>query len=86
MNQKPLLVIFAGPNGSGKSSVIKKLHTQGISLPDLYINADVYKAENHCSNLEAAQKSDEMRKIALEERKSFITETVMSTLNKINLM
>lgn len=86
MSKKPLLVVFAGPNGSGKSTVTNILYEYDKTLPELYINADSYKRKYNCSDLEAAQKSDEMRKTALEQKQSFVTETVMSTPGKINLM
>lgn len=85
-NQMPILLIFAGPNGSGKSSAINMAFQQGLYIPSLYINADIIKAENNYTDLEAAQEADRLRQKAINNQQSFITETVMSTPNKINLM
>lgn len=84
--QKPILLIFAGPNGSGKSSAIHMAYQQGLHIPSLYINADLIKAKNNYTDLEAAQEADRLRQEAINSQQSFITETVMSTPNKINLM
>ena len=53
---KPEIIVFAGPNGSGKSTITRMAKTVGV-----YINADDIKSASHCSDLEAAQKAEELR-------------------------
>ncbi|MBR4342248.1 MAG: zeta toxin family protein [Lachnospiraceae bacterium] len=77
----PEVIVFAGPNGSGKSTITRLAKTVGA-----YINADDIKKSNLCSDLEAAQKAEEMREKALEERKDFTFETVLSTERNLNLL
>ena len=96
-SQKPVLVIFGGPNGSGKSSIFKGYSTR---IPDYYINADaitmskidqmgiqsVSSKRLREINLEAAQEADRLREDAISARRSFATETVMSTNKGIEIM
>ena len=77
----PRLLIFAGPNGSGKSTVTKKIHPVG-----LYVNADDIKKMLSCSDLEAAQKADDIRFRLLDSRKDFTFETVLSSQKKIEFV
>ena len=77
----PKLLIFAGPNGSGKSTVTKKIHPVG-----LYVNADDIKKMLSCSDLEAAQKADDIRFRLLDSRKDFTFETVLSSHKKIEFV
>lgn len=97
MREKPDLVILGGPNGSGKSSVYKQI----ISLiPQYNINADeiaksrvnsgdlnsVDEKTRNKINVEAAKEADRLRTKAIEERRSFTTESVMSTDKGLNIM
>ena len=78
---KPEIIVFAGPNGSGKSTITKLAKTVGV-----YINADDIKRTNHCTDIEAAQKAEGMRERALEEKRDFTFETVLSTERNLNLL
>lgn len=84
--EKPLLVIFAGPNGSGKSTLTDMYYAEQVSIPKMYINADVIKKETGCTDLEAAQAATRQRLEALAQRQSFTMETVMSREDKLDLM
>ena len=55
--KKPEIVVFAGPNGSGKTTITKMAKIVGQ-----YINADEIKQSINCSNLEAANKAEELRR------------------------
>ena len=80
-NMKPEVIVFAGPNGSGKSTITKMAKTVGV-----YINADDIKRSSLCTDLEAAQKAEELREQAIKERKDFTFETVLSTDRNLNLL
>ena len=90
--RKPELIVIAGPNGSGKTSVTQKfLHHEwanGITYinPDLIANEmfgdwnsedAVLKAANFCAN---------WREKCLNERLSFVFETVFSADDKIDFL
>lgn len=79
--RKPEIIVFAGPNGSGKSTI-----TQLAKVIEPYINADEIKKATNCSDLEAAQKADEMRNSLVEQKQSFTFETVLSTDRNLNLL
>ena len=79
--KKPEIIVFAGPNGSGKSTI-----TQFAKIIEPYINADEIKKATNCSDLEAAQKADEMRNELVEKKQSFTFETVLSTDRNLNLL
>ena len=79
--KKPEIIVFAGPNGSGKTTV-----TQFAKVIEPYINADEIKKANNCSDLEAAQKADEMRNELVENKQSFTFETVLSTDRNLKLL
>ena len=77
----PEIIVFAGPNGSGKSTI-----TQFAKVIEPYINADEIKKATNCTDLEAAQKADEMRNYLVEDRQGFTFETVLSTERNLNLL
>jgi predicted ABC-type ATPase len=81
---KPLLVIFAGPNGSGKSTITEQYFQDITELP--YINADVIAKEKGISSLDAAIEAARQRTEAIQNKQSFIMETVLSTREKIDFM
>lgn len=81
---KPHLVIFAGPNGSGKSTITEQYFQDITELP--YINADVIAKEKEISSLDAAIEAARQRTEAIQNKQSFIMETVLSTREKIDLM
>lgn len=89
---KPELIIIAGPNGSGKTSVTQKFLHHEWAESTTYINPDqvakdmfgdwndsaaVLKAANYCSKL---------REKCLNEKKSFVFETVFSAQDKIDFV
>lgn len=82
--QKPLLVIFAGPNGSGKSTITEQYFQDLTEL--LYVNADVIAKEKGISSLDAAIEAARQRTEAIQNKQSFIMETVLSTREKIDFM
>ena len=72
---KPRLLMLAGPNGAGKSTFFTThLADKGLS----FINADQIAAELGLEAYEAAQIAESIRVRLVNERASFITETVLS--------
>lgn len=67
--------MLAGPNGAGKSTFFRA-HLADKELP--FINADVIASELGIDAYEAAGVAGAIRKRMVEERKSFISETVFS--------
>lgn len=80
-NRKPEIIVFAGPNGSGKSTI-----TQLFQIDMDYINADDIKKSTLCTDLEAAQKAEQLREQHLSQHKDFCFETVLSTDRNLNLL
>lgn len=78
----PEITVFAGPNGSGKSTITAV--SPHVIQP--YINADDIKRTTLCSDLEAAQRADDLRLQCVENRKSFSFETVLSTKRKLDML
>ncbi len=90
--RKPELIIIAGPNGSGKTSVTRLFLHHEWSEGTAYINPDevanskfgdwnsaeaVTAAANYCANL---------REQYLAEHHSFVFETVLSAIDKIDFI
>ena len=71
----PTLIMLAGPNGAGKTTFYRA-YLQDRGLP--FINADQLALQLTLGAYEAAELAAEMRYRLLEERVSFITETVFS--------
>lgn len=80
-NRKPEIIVFAGPNGSGKSTI-----TQLFQIDMDYINADDIKKSTLCTDLEAAQKAEQLREQHLSQLKDFCFETVLSTDRNLKLL
>lgn len=78
---KPEVIVFAGPNGSGKSTITRMAKTVGR-----YINADDIKRSTLCTDLEAAQKAEQLRNLAIAEHADFTFETVLSTDRNLLLL
>ena len=70
----PEVIVFAGPNGSGKTTITGMAKTVGE-----YINADDIKRTTLCTDIEAAQKAEELREKMISEKRDFTFETVLST-------
>lgn len=79
--KKPEIIVFAGPNGSGKTTVTKL-----AKVIEPYINADEIKRTNYCSDLEAAQIAEKMRKECVAKNISFTFETVLPTDRNLKLL
>jgi len=91
-NHQPELIIIAGPNGSGKTSVTQKFLHHEWSDGTIYINPDdvandvfgdwnsqeaVIKAANYCADL---------REKCLNDKVSFVFETVFSADDKVQFL
>jgi len=77
----PEVIVFAGPNGSGKTTITGMAKTVGE-----YINADDIKRTTLCTDIEAAQKAEELREKMISEKRDFTFETVLSTDRNILLL
>ena len=71
----PRLIVLAGPNGAGKSTFYAA-HLQRLGLD--FVNADLLVATLGLTVAEGAEAADALRGTYLEERRSFVTETVFS--------
>lgn len=80
-NRKPEIIVFAGPNGSGKSTI-----TQLFQIDMDYINADDIKKSTLCTDIEAAQKAEQLREEHVSQHKDFCFETVLSTDRNLKLL
>lgn len=85
----PLLHVLAGPNGSGKTTYVERVLQPITQLP--FINADVIAAqrwpdaqEQHA--YDASRAAATQRATLLDQRRSFITETVFSHPSKNTLV
>jgi predicted ABC-type ATPase len=91
-NHKPVLIVIAGPNGSGKTTITSKiLHHEWLE-DSVYINPDDV-AQNKFgdwNSKEAVLKSvkycAQVREKCLNEHKSLIFGTVMSTDEKVTFI
>ena len=89
---RPVLCVVAGPNGSGKTSTTEKLLANEWTADSLYINPDNI-AQEECGDwnsqdavLKAAQKATQLRYDCLENRRSFVFETVFSSQEKLDFL
>ncbi len=75
LNQRPVVVALAGPNGAGKSTFYgSHLKATGLRL----VNADVLARELDVDAYRAAELAGALREKLLEQRESFVFETVFS--------
>lgn len=81
LNKKPMILVFAGPNGSGKSTI-----TQYFDKVGAYTNADDIVAATGMSNEEAAVFADNKRYEAINAKKDFTFETVLSSHYKLDIL
>ena len=90
--QSPVLCVVAGPNGSGKTSTTEKLLVNEWAADSVYINPDNIAQKqfgdwnSREAVLKAAEEATRMRYKCLEERKSFVFETVFSTEEKLDFL
>ena len=75
LEKRPLLITIAGPNGAGKSTFYHS-HLAAAGLP--FVNADVIAREMRIDSYAAANIASGMRKHYLQEKISFVFETVFS--------
>ncbi len=86
MANRPLLLVFAGLNGSGKSTLAEALRANDPGFPSLYINADDIARVKKIGALQAAIEAARQRAEAIARKRSFATETVLSTHEKIDFL
>lgn len=75
LERRPLLITIAGPNGAGKSTFYHS-HLAGAGLP--FVNADLIAREMQIDAYSAANVASGLRNRYVEERMSFVFETVFS--------
>lgn len=76
-----MILVFAGPNGSGKTTLKDYFQIVGE-----YTNADDLVRVAGIDNYSAAKDVDNRRYKAIEEKRDFTFETVLSSDYKINLL
>lgn len=75
LDKRPVVVALAGPNGAGKSTFYgAHLKASGLRL----VNADVLARELEVDAYQAARMAGTLRERLLEQRESFVFETVFS--------
>ena len=75
LDRRPVIVALAGPNGAGKTTFYHA-HLQPAALR--FINADVLARELNLDPYAAARLADALRRQLVEQRESFVFETVFS--------
>ena len=85
----PVLHLLAGPNGAGKTTFHDRVLGPATGLP--FINADHLAArhwpgDEAAHGHEAAALAADQRRVLLDERRSFSTETVFSHISKVELV
>jgi predicted ABC-type ATPase len=75
LNRRPIVVALAGPNGAGKTTFYGAyLRPSGLR----FVNADVVARDLDLDPYKAAKLADTLRRQLVEQRESFIFETVFS--------
>lgn len=91
-NGKPELIVIAGPNGAGKTSVTQKFLHHEWADGTVYINPDEVAKEKFGdwnsaeAVISAANYCKEWRERCLQEKVSFVFETVFSSEEKIDFL
>lgn len=80
-DRKPMLLVLAGPNGSGKSTI-----TDYFDIVGEYTNADDVVRATGMDNKSAAELVDEKRYRAIQEKRDFTFETVLSSEYKMKII
>lgn len=75
LDRHPIVVAVAGPNGAGKSTFFES-HLKSSGLR--FVNADVVAGELETNPYEAARVAAALRAELIQQRESFIFETVFS--------
>ncbi len=75
LDTRPIIVAVAGPNGAGKST-FHEVFLKPVGLR--FVNADVIAAELGIDAYEAAELAGRMRQALVNQRESFVFETVFS--------
>jgi predicted ABC-type ATPase len=75
LDSRPLIVALAGPNGAGKSTFFEA-HLQPAGLR--FVNADELARELGVGAYEAADLANRLRHALVQQRESFVFETVFS--------
>lgn len=75
LDRRPVIIALAGPNGAGKTTFYHA-HLQSAGLR--FINADVLARELNLDPYAAARLADALRRQLVEQRESFVFETVFS--------
>jgi predicted ABC-type ATPase len=75
LDQRPIIVALAGPNGAGKTTFFHA-HLQPAGLR--FVNADTLARELHLEPYAAARLADALRRQLVQQRESFVFETVFS--------
>lgn len=75
LDARPLIVAIAGPNGAGKTTFYRA-HLRAVGLR--FVNADVLAREIHIEPYAAARLADSLRRQLVDQRESFVFETVFS--------
>lgn len=90
--RRPVLCVIAGPNGSGKTSTTEKLLANEWAEDSFYINPDNIALEqfgdwnSQEAVLKAAKEATHLRYQCLENKKSFVFETVFSSQEKLDFL
>src|ERR1039457_4063251 len=75
LDQRPTIVGIAGPNGAGKTTYFHA-HLQPAGLR--FVNADVLSRQLNMEPYAAARLADSLRRELVQQRESFVFETVFS--------
>ena len=75
LDRQPVMVALAGPNGAGKTTFYHA-HLQPAAMR--FINADVLARELGLDPYAAARMADALRRQLVQQRESFVFETVFS--------
>jgi predicted ABC-type ATPase len=74
-DRRPIVIAIAGPNGAGKTTFFRA-HLEALGLR--YVNADDLARELETDAYEAAELAAHVRAALIEEKESFVFETVFS--------